>query len=210
MITYGYSKDHRPDLKQLLFVLTTAADGGMPVQSRAADGNTNDALAHLDAWNTLRAVAGRADFLYVADSKLCSHDNLDSIHRAGGRFVSVMPRTRQEDTHFRKWIRTHTPPWELLWDRPHPRHREGSRDQWYLYRDPVGSMEAWPIVWVWSTLLTLHQRFHCQRNLTAAIEALTKLRQRILSARARLRGDCASASIGTPRETSLCADELRS
>lgn len=188
VITFGYSKDHRPDLKQLLFILTTEADGGVPVQFRAADGNTNDSVTHLETWNTLRALAGRADFLYVADSKLCSHGNLDYLHRAGGRFVTVMPRSRQEDTHFRQWLQTNTPPWELLWDRPHPRHRDGPRDQWYLYRDPIGSMEAWPIVWVWSTLLTGHQRSRRQRSLTAALEALTLLRQRILSARARLRG----------------------
>ena len=187
-IAFGYSKDHRPDLKQLLFILTTDADGGVPVQFRTADGNTNDSVTHIETWNTLKAVAGRADFLYVADSKLCSHDNLDYINRAGGRFVTVMPRSRQEDTHFRKSIQTHTPPWELLWDRPHPRHRDGPRDRWYLYRDPIGSMEAWPIIWVWSTLLTAHQRARRQRTLTAAIEALTALRQRILSARARLRG----------------------
>ena len=41
-ITWGYSKDHRPDLKQLLFILTTSADGGVPVQFRCANGNTND------------------------------------------------------------------------------------------------------------------------------------------------------------------------
>ena len=187
-ITFGYSKDHRPDLKQLLFILTTDADGGVPVQFRTADGNTNDSVTHIETWNTLKAVAGRADFLYVADSKLCSHDNLDYINRAGGRFVTVMPRSRQEDTHFRKWIQTHPPPWELIWDRPHPRHRDGPRDRWYLYRDPIGSMEAWPIIWVWSTLLTVHQRARRQRTITAAIEALTALRQRILSARARLRG----------------------
>jgi len=93
-IVYGYSKDHRPDLKQLLFILTTDADGGVPVQFRAADGNTNDSVTHIETWNTLRAVAGRSDFLYVADSKLCSFDNLDYIHRAGGRFVTVMPRSR--------------------------------------------------------------------------------------------------------------------
>ena len=38
------SKDHRPDLKQLLFVLTTAADGGAPVHFRCADGNTSDSV----------------------------------------------------------------------------------------------------------------------------------------------------------------------
>jgi transposase len=187
-ITYGYSKDHRPDLKQLLFILTTAADGGVPVQFRCADGNTNDAITHIETWNTLKVVAGRADFLYVADSKLCSHGNLDTLHRAGGRFVTVLPRSRQEDRHFRKWIQSNTPAWQLIWDRPDPRGRDGPRDQWYLYCDPVGSMEAWPIVWVWSTLLTQHQRSRRQRRISAALEALTALRARILSPRARLRG----------------------
>lgn len=94
-ITYGYSKDHRPDLKQLLFILTTEAESGVPVQFRVADGNTNDSITHIDTWNALRAVAGRADFLYVADSKLCSHDNMNYIDAAGGRFVTVLPRSRR-------------------------------------------------------------------------------------------------------------------
>jgi hypothetical protein len=57
------SKDRRPDLKQLLFILTTDADGGVPVQFRTADGNTNDSITHIETWTMLRAVAGRADFL---------------------------------------------------------------------------------------------------------------------------------------------------
>ena len=71
-ITYGRSKDRRPDLKQLLFVLTATADGGVPVQFRREDGNTNDSPTHIETWETLRKVAGRPDFLYIADSKLCS------------------------------------------------------------------------------------------------------------------------------------------
>jgi transposase len=187
-ITFGYSKDHRPDLKQLLFILTTDADGGVPVQFRTADGNTNDSVTHIETWNTLRGVAGRSDFLYVADSKLCSFDNLDYINRAGGRFVTVMPRSRQEDGHFRKWVQTQTPEWELVWDRPHPRHHDGPRDRWSVYRAALGSREGWSLVWVWSTLLTLHQQNRRHRNLAAATEALTALRQRVLGARARLRG----------------------
>lgn len=73
-ITYGRSKAHRPDLKQLLFILTMSADGNVPVAFRCCDGNTSDSLTHIEPWNTLRAVAGRSDFLYVADSKLCSMD----------------------------------------------------------------------------------------------------------------------------------------
>src|SRR3984893_17434238 len=108
-ITYGFSKDHRPDLKQLLLILTMCADGNVPVAFRCTDGNASDARTHIETWNSLRTVAGRADFLYVADSKLCSRENMDYIDRAGGRFVTVLPRTRLEDQEFRKWIQTNTP-----------------------------------------------------------------------------------------------------
>ena len=77
-ITYGRSKAHRPDLKQLLFILTMSADGNVPVAFRCADGNASDSRTHIETWNTLKAVAGRADFLYVADSKLCSRENMAS------------------------------------------------------------------------------------------------------------------------------------
>jgi hypothetical protein len=58
-IVYGYSKDHRPDLKQLLFILTVEAESGVPVQFRVADGNTNDSSTHIETWQTLRTLTGR-------------------------------------------------------------------------------------------------------------------------------------------------------
>lgn len=188
VLTFGYSKDHRPDLKQLLFILTTDADGGVPVQFRCADGNTSDSVTHIETWNTLRTVAGRPDFLYVADSKLCSHDNLSYIERAGGRFVTVLPRSRREDKQFRKWIQTGAPAWEVVWDRPYVRHPDGPRDVWSVYRDPLGTAEGFTLTWVHSNLLTLHQQARRHRNISAATEALTALRERILGPRSRVRG----------------------
>src|SRR5450755_2045932 len=187
-ISYGYSKDHRPDLKQLLFILTTDADGGVPVHFRCADGNTTDVRTHIETWNTLRALTGRADFLYCADSKLCSADNMSHIANAGGRFVTVMPRSRQEDGQFRKWVQTNAPAWELVWDRPNARDAEGPRDLWYVFKPELPSAELYGIVWVWSTLLTLHQTHRRQKHLAAATEKLTELKRRLAAARARLRG----------------------
>ena len=40
-----------------------------------------------------------------------------------------MPRTRLEDSEFRKWIQTNTPSWELIWDRPNSRTRDGPCDR---------------------------------------------------------------------------------
>jgi transposase len=187
-LTYGHSKQHRPDLKQLLFILTMSADGNVPVAFRCADGNASDSRTHIETWNTLKAVAGRADFLYVADSKLCSRENMDHIDRAGGRFVTVMPRSRLEDSQFRQAIQTRTPEWTQVWDRPNPRHADGPRDIWYVHRASLPSMEGWSIVWLWSTILTLRQHARRMRNLAAAEEQLQQLRRRLASAKTRLRG----------------------
>lgn len=186
-IAYGFSKDHRPDLKQLLFILSTSSDGGVPVHFRCADGNTNDSVTHRDSWDALRAVAGRADFLYVADSKLCSRENLNYIDGAGGRFLTVVPRSRIEDGEFREWLQTHNPTWELVWDRPNRRRADGPRDCWSVFPAPLPASEGWPIVWVYSTILALRQEFRRRKNIVAAEQALATLRSRLAGGRTRLR-----------------------
>jgi transposase len=180
-------KDHRPDLKQLLFILTTTRDGGVPVQFRCADGNTSDVTTHVDTWETLRQVAGRPDFLYVADSKLCSREALAHIDREHGRFVTVLPRSRSEDHTFREWLQKNEPEWERVWDRPNPRRRYGPRDRWWVCRDPVPSAEAWPITWVRSSLLERHQEEARRDRLARASEELLELKRRLALPRSRLR-----------------------
>jgi transposase len=186
-VTYGHSKDHRPDLKQILFILTTNVDGGIPVQFRCEDGNTNDAVTHVDTWKTLRDLNGGPDFLYVADSKLCALDNMRTIHEQGGRFVTVLPRTRLEDRQFRKWVQQNEVPWETVWDKPNPRKKYGPRDVWKVYRDQVPSQEVWPIIWVNSSLLALHQGNRRRENIHAASEELLALRKKLSGPRPRIK-----------------------
>lgn len=109
-ITFGKNKDHRPDLKQLLWSLTATVDGMVPIHYRVYDGNTNDSPTHWDTWTTVRTLVGRPDFLYVADSKLCAEGVLQRIAAEGGRFLTVCPRTRKEDGLFREWVQTHPVP----------------------------------------------------------------------------------------------------
>ncbi len=187
LITYGFSKDHRPDLKQLLFILTTSDDGGVPVQFRCEAGNCSDSKTHEESWDALCRATGRVDFLYVADSKLCSRDAMDHIDRRGGRLVTVMPRSRGEDPQFREWIQTHEPSWELVVDRPNPRRRGGPRDRWWVFRYPAPSREGWPIVWVYSSLLSLHQEYRRQQRIARTIEELEALNAKLAGPRPRRR-----------------------
>ena len=99
-ITCGHNKDHRPDLKQLLYILTvpgTARSLALP----GASGNVVDDQTHCATWDLLCRLTGRRDFLYVADCKLATSENMAYIHQRQGRFVTVLPRTRAEDGAFR-------------------------------------------------------------------------------------------------------------
>lgn len=185
VITYGHSKDHRPDLKQLLFILTTSGDGGVPVQFRCEAGNTNDDRTHIETWDALCRLAGGPGFLYVADSKLCNRDALDHIDRRRGRFVCVMPRSRKEDRRFRRWLQTHEPAWERVRDRPNPRRRGGPRDRWWAFRESVPSAEGWPIVWVRSALLALRQEQSRRERIALVEEELEELSRKLGNPRSR-------------------------
>jgi transposase len=68
-ITFGHNKDHRPDLKQLMWFLTVTADGAVPIHYKVCDGNTGESPTYKEAWDILRKLVGRSDFIYVADSK---------------------------------------------------------------------------------------------------------------------------------------------
>jgi len=104
-ITHGINKDHRPDLKQLVFGLNVSADGAVPLAHEVYSGNRTDDTIHRSNVDYLRQLLGRDDFIYVADCKLATRKNLEHIDRYGGKFVSVLPRTRAEDQLFRHRLR---------------------------------------------------------------------------------------------------------
>jgi len=140
-ITFGHSKDHRPDLKQLVWILTVSADGAVSIAYRAADGNTNDDTPHVDTWDGLVALTGRADFLYVADCKLAVRATMNHIDGAGGRFLSVLPASRAEDRQFRDWLVDHDPGWADADRRRARRHGEPD-DVWQVAEAPWPSAEG--------------------------------------------------------------------
>lgn len=186
-ITQGLSKDHRGDLKQLLFILTTTRDGVVPVQFRCEAGNTNDDRTHLESWDALCRATGRKDFLYVADAKLCNREALDHIDQNGGRLVCVVPRSRLEDKEFRKWIQTHTPAWELVRNQRNPRRRGGLRDRWWAFRYPTPSREGWPVIWVHSSLAAINQEQTRRERIAKAEEKLQALANKLAGPRPRRR-----------------------
>ncbi len=186
-ITHGFNKDHRPDLKQLLYILTTSADGAVPVWYRVDHGNTTDDQTHIETWDTLRRLVGRPDFLYVADSKLCTQENMQHLQREGGRFLTVLPKTRREDTWFRDWVQTHEVPWVELLRRKHPRRQDGPDDVYRGFEAPLRSVEGYRILWFWSSQKYAQDREARERRLQHAGDELDRLRARVHAPRSRLK-----------------------
>jgi transposase len=148
-IAHGINKDHRPDLKQLVFGLNVAADGAVPLSHDVYSGNRTDDTVHRNNLDRLRTLLGREDFIYVADSKLCTRKNLTHVASYGGHFVTVLPRTRAEDQRFRQALRDGTRVrWRPLVVRENPRRKSGPPNRYGTTADgPRETQEGYRIVW---------------------------------------------------------------
>ena len=182
----GHSKDHRPDLKQFVLTLTVAADGAVPLAHRLLDGNVSDDQTHIQTWDGLVALVGRADFLYVADCKLATREQMAHIHARGGRFVSVLARSRAEDAQIRQWAQTHAFGWTEAARRP--AKRQGAPDSvWWTAPAPVPTSEGHRIVWVRSSQKTERDAEARRARIEQGMLVLEAVQARLAGPRSRLK-----------------------
>ena len=120
----GHSKDHRPDLKQLVFSLSISSDGAIPVHYKSYSGNRTDDTTHIETWKMLRKMSGKASFLYVADCKVCTDEQLTYIVEQGGRVVTIIPETWKEVSDFKEKLRKNPRSKKEIWRKQKPRSKK--------------------------------------------------------------------------------------
>lgn len=188
-ITWGHNKDHRPDLKQLLYILTVSDDGAVPIHFRPEDGNVTDDRTHQQSWEVVRELNdGDPSFLYVADSKLATKENMAYIDGQKGRFVTVLPRTRSEDAAFRELLQEH--PIDLGKE-IHRVKRPKSKaiDVYHHAQHPTRTSEGYPLYWFHSSRKQELDRVSRSDRLEQATQELYSLRDRLRSPRTRFRDE---------------------
>jgi transposase len=92
-LTHGYSKDHRPDLKQAVLELMVSQDGGVPFVSKSWDGNASDTQVFQQRAQALMHAfkdTPRPRYL-VADAQLYCEDNAPHLAQLG--FITRIPAT---------------------------------------------------------------------------------------------------------------------
>jgi transposase len=191
-ITFGHNKDHRPDLKQLLYILTVTADGGVPLCFRAQSGNVTDDQTHRDTWTMLCQLTGRRDFLYVADCKLATSENMAYLHQRQGRFVTVLPRTRSEDAGFRGLVAEGQVVWRPLWEKT---NENGEVVDVYSISDqPATTAEGYRLVWYHSLRKAEQDAVARSGRIERALRQLAALKAKLRSPRTRYRQEAKVAA----------------
>ena len=185
-VTFGHSKDHRPDLRQLVWLLSISADGAVPLSYRVESGNTSDDTTHVATWDQLRELVGRDDFLYIADGKLANAKALSHIDANHGRFVTVLANNRKEVTWFQRWIQDHTPSWSEA--RRRPARRDGDPDEvWRTFESPLPSSAGYRVIWVHSNAKQTRDAATRAARITAGQAALEALSAKLAGPRCRLK-----------------------
>jgi transposase len=93
---HGYSRDHRPDCRQVVLALVVTTEG-LPLTYELFSGNTNDATTLRQIIDTVEKQHGRAHRIWVFDRGLVSQENLDLRNEREVGYLVGTPRHRLDE-----------------------------------------------------------------------------------------------------------------
>jgi transposase len=179
LLTHGHNKDHRPDLKQLVLGLNVTADGAVPISHHIYAGNQTDDRLHPANHKALQKLLQRTDFIYVADCKLATVENLQKISAWHGQFVTVMPRTWKEDEQFRERVRQGKIRWRHILSRKNHRRPESKRDRYYVAEGDYTTSHGYRLHWIRSTQKAEQDVESRAQRIERALDELRNLQTKI-------------------------------
>jgi transposase len=176
----GYSRDHRPDCKQVCIALVVTFDG-FPLGCAVFPGNTHDATTVTTIVESMEARHGTVGKVWIMDRGMASVENVAWLRETGRRYILGTPKSE-----LGKWVPTVAGKmhWRAI--------REGIEVK--LCAAPDGAAESFILCRSRDRIekeKAMHARF------SARIEqALTKLQTRIASSQKRLHRDAINRQIG--------------
>ncbi len=118
-ITHGFSKDHRPDLKQTMLELMVSQDGGVPIVSRSWSGNSSDSKIFRERSKALinNFKDSPTPRYLVADSKLYAKETIEEALQYIPFITRVPSSIKLERETIRKSLESPLEKWEVLDER---------------------------------------------------------------------------------------------
>lgn len=101
LITFGFSKDNRPDLKQFMIYLMSSQDGDVPLLAQTVAGNSSDKKLFRENLTALKEQIKEGSSCYfVADSALYTGETLREISSQ----MKWITRVPERIAEAKKWI----------------------------------------------------------------------------------------------------------
>lgn len=175
----GYSRDHRPDCKQVCIALVVTFDG-LPLGYEVFAGNTHDSKTVKDIVDAMEKRHGVLGRVWIMDRGMASEENISWLNQTGRRYIIGTPKSEMKKWGFQLADKTK---WREI--------REGIEVQICLSpngrevfilcrsRDRMEKEKA------------MHQRFG-----ERIVKALEKLRSRISKSKKKLNRDTINRQIG--------------
>lgn len=93
-ITRGYSRDHRPELNQMILNLITENQAGIPIYMQAASGNINDneGFKNIVKHHLSSLKAAQNSQYFIGDEALYVAETIQSLDEQGQLFISRAPQ----------------------------------------------------------------------------------------------------------------------
>lgn len=94
-IVKGYSRDHRPELNQVVLELICENQAGLPVYMQALSGNTNDAkaFAEVTKHHIQCLKAAQNSRYFIADAALYTEESIRALDEHEQHFITRVPMT---------------------------------------------------------------------------------------------------------------------
>jgi len=96
MMQRGYSRDHRPDCKQVVIALIVNGEG-FPLSYETLDGNRSDVTTLEVLMRMVERKYGKARRVWVFDRGIVSEANLEALRQRGGQYLVGTPRSKLKD-----------------------------------------------------------------------------------------------------------------
>ena len=87
----GYSRDHRPDCKQVNIALVVSREG-IPLGYQLFAGNRNDVTTLEEIVERIERLYGKANRIWVMDRGMISEENVRYLKEAGRRYIVGTPK----------------------------------------------------------------------------------------------------------------------
>lgn len=96
LVKFGFSKDHRPDLKQFMIYLMSSQDGDVPLLAKTVAGNTSDKNLFRERLKELQEQIRAGENIYfVADSALYTRKTIEDLS-SSMKWITHVPETLAE------------------------------------------------------------------------------------------------------------------